>query len=207
MNKFTLFTLFLSSIIIVIVAEILVNEYLRTPYSLEGAANIFQAQQADSPSQQTATAAQGSSQAVAASSGSLSIELLQKSGLQDYTLQSQPYGGELLDKIPFTDLNFIPTFESHLMKNQVARVASFYEFQPGSIQSAQEVYNLLKQKTSSEVGVILNETNSFEDQSFYVNYFEYPDKVFLVFRKGTNVFAYTYSKELHPQITKLIGLL
>lgn len=204
MNKFTLFTLFLSSIIVVIVAEIMVNEYLRTPYSLEAAANIFQAQQTV---QSTGTGTTQAKQAVAVSSGSLSPALLQKAGFQNYTFQSVPYAGKLLDRIAFADLNFIPTFESHLMKNQVARVASFYEFNPGSLQSAKEVYDLIKQKCTGEIGVILNETNSFGEASFYVNYFEFPEKVFLVFRKGTKVFAFTYNKELHSSAGTLAGLL
>lgn len=203
MNKFTLFTLFLSSIIIMIVAEIMVNEYLRTP-GANGTANVFQAQQAPQTQQPVQT---GSTQAALASSGSLSSALLQKAGLTGYTLQAVQYGGKLLDQIVFKDLNFIPSYESHLMKNQVARVASFYEFNPGSIQSAKEFYDLVKQKCSTEIGVILNETNGFGDASFYVNFFQFPDKVFLVFRKGSRVFAFTYSKELHAGVTKLIGLL
>ena len=202
MNKFTLFTLFLSSIIVVIVAEIMVNEYLRTPYSLEAAANIFQAQQT------VQNAGTGTTQAATTvSSGSLSSDLLKKAGFQNYTLQPTPYAGKLLDRIAFPDLNFIPTFESHLMKNQLARVASFYEFDPGSLQSAKEVYDLIKQKCSGEIGVILNETNSFGEASFYVNYFEFPEKVFLVFRKGTKVFSFTYNKELHAPVAVLVGLL
>ncbi len=204
MNKFTLFTLFVSAIIVVIVAEIMVNEYLRTPYSIEGAANVFQAQQAPASSQQAPAT---SSQNQQVSSGSLSTSLLQKAGFQDYTLQAASYNGKLFGTIAFADLNFIPTFESHLMKSGVAKVASFYEFDPSSAQSAQEVYDLIKQKSSAEVGVILNETNSTGDGSFYVNYFEYPEKVFLVFKKGSKVFAFNYDKALQGAMTRLIGLL
>lgn len=212
MNKFTLFTLFLSSLIVVIVAEIMVNEYLHTPYSIDGAASVFHAQQdSQSPTQQAVTsnisASSGTVLSADVSAESLSQGLLQKAGLSNYTLQAAKYAGKLLDRISFNDLNFIPTFESHLMKNQVVRVASFYEFNPGSAQSAQEVYDLIKQKCTSEIGVILNETNSFGEHSFYVNYFEYPEKVFLVFRKGTRVFAVTYGKELHASMATLIGLL
>lgn len=204
MNKFTIFTLFLSSIIVMIVAEIMVNEYLHAP--IDGSANVFQAQQAPA-SQQAAPQKAGATQASTASSGSLTPAVLQKAGLQNYSLQSVPYAGKLLDLVAFKDLNFIPSYESHLTKNQVARVASFYEFNPGSAQSAKEFYDLVKQKCAAEIGVILNETNGFGEGSFYVNYFEYPDKVFLVFRKGTKIFAFTYSKEIHGEMTKLIGLL
>jgi len=204
MNRFTLFTLFLSTIIVVIAAEIMVNEYLR-PYGTDGAANVFQSQQTSTPpsANQNQTAASTSNPAA----GSLHADMLPKAGLQDYTLQTAQYGGKLFGRLALNDLSFIPTFESHLVKNQVARVASFYEFSTGSEQSAKEFYDLLKQRCSSEIGVILNETNSFGNGSFYVNYFEFPDKVFIVFRKGTRIFAFNYTKELHGSMTKLVGLL
>lgn len=203
MNKFTIFTLFLSSIIVVIVAEILVNDYLHTPYSLEGAANVFDSGVSGASQQNNS----GSSSTQAVQAGSLSSELFKKAGIENYTFQSAPFGGKLLDRIPLTDMSVITTYESHLLKNGVARVASFYEFNPGSGASALEVYDLLKQKCSAEIGVLLNETNDFGDGSFYVNYFEYPEKVFVVFRKGDKVFAFTYGKELHSAMAKLISLL
>ena len=106
MNKFTLFTLFLSSIIVVIVAEIMVNEYLRTPYSLDAAANIFQAQQTV---QNPGVGSTQGAQTTPVSSGSLSSDLLNKAGFQHFTLHPATYGGKLLDRIAFADLNFIPT--------------------------------------------------------------------------------------------------
>jgi len=199
-----------------IVAEVLVNDYLKNP-SLEGSANIFQNQtassqqknpQQNSPLTNAASTVEASGSASTASLvGSVTTALIQKAGLQSYAFKPVAFDGKLFDKIPFTDLSFIKTFESHLAKNQVANVATFYEFNPGSTQSAKEIYDLIKQKCAGEIGVILNETNSFGDGSFYANYFEFPEKVFVVFRKGTHVFAFTYGKELHDGVTKLIGLL
>lgn len=197
MNKFTLFALFLSSIIVVIVAEILVNEYLRPPYAMDGAANVFQTQQA--ASQQSSSPS--------ASEASLTASVLKQAGVPDAELQTAAFGGKLFGRIALNDLGFVKGVESHLTKNQVAKLASFYEFTPGSAQSAKEFYELLKQRCQTEIGVILNETNSFGEGSFYVNYFEFPEKVFLVFRKGTSVFAFNYNKDLHGAMTKLIGLL
>ncbi|MFO0780493.1 MAG: hypothetical protein U0519_01170 [Candidatus Gracilibacteria bacterium] len=222
MNKFTLFTLFLSSIIVVIVAEIMVNEYLRSPYGLDGTTSLFHAQQAatqqvqPSSSQQNASgtasgAATGASTSTSPVSqhlaGSFTAAVFMKAGIHDLTLQNIPYDGKLFGKIPFADMTLVPTYQAHLAKNGVARIAGFYEFNPGSELSAKEFFDLIKQKCGAEVGVILNETNSYGDASFYVNYFEFPDKVFLVFRKGTRIFAFNYGKELHSSITKLAGLL
>jgi hypothetical protein len=209
MNKFTLFTLFLSAIIVVIVGEMMVNEYIQTPYNPDGQADVFQAHPASvASSQQQPAPAASTQQNIAASAGSITAGLLQKSGLDSYSFKAVPYGGNLLDRIPFPDLkNFIATYESHLYKNQTALVASFYEFDAGSDDSTKEIYVMLKQKCSAEIGVIINETNTVGSGSFYVNYFQYPEKVFVVFSKGTRVFAFSYDKELHPAVGRLIGLL
>jgi len=226
MNKFTLFTLFVSGIIVVIVAEMMVNDYLRTPNSLDGAASVLQAQSSglsqqngpNSNSSGTTNAqapSKGANGAIDTGStgnsanlvGSITNSLLQKAGLQNYTFKPVAYDGKLFGRIAFTDVSFITSHEAGLAKNETATVATFYEFDPDSAESAKEIYDLMKQKCSGEIGVILNETNSFGDDSFYVNYFEYPEKVFLVFRKGTRVFAFNYTKDLHQSIVKLIGLL
>lgn len=204
-NKFTLFTLSVSIIIILIVAEIMVGEYLPSQ-QVSGSADVFRAHQTQVQTPATSLPLVGSSQQTG-SVGSLSSALMQKAGLGDYVFQSNPYGGKLFDRIAFADLSFIPTFESHLVKNQSSLVASFYEFNAGSIDSAKEAYALIKQKSAGDIGVIINETNSIGDGSFYVNYFEFPEKVFVTFRKGMRVFAFTYSKDLQKGISKLIGLL
>ena len=214
MKKSSLFTLFVGAILVVIVAEVMVDGYLKTPASLngkkDGAANVLQ-----TPSAAVLTGAQKQSasqqaipqQAGDASVGSISAALLQKAGLEKYVLRVAPYAGKLLDKIDFPALNSVPVFESHLMKNDVVQMASFYEFDASSAQATQEVYDLMKLKCAAEVGAILNETNSFGDASFYLNYYESPERVFVVFRKGLKIFAFTYVKELHGAVGKLIGLL
>lgn len=200
MNRFTLFALFLSSIIIVIVAEILVNEYLRPPYAMDGAANIFQTQ---ATTQQSGV----QSPSAGASDASLTASVLKQAGVPDAELQTAAFSGKLFGRIALTDLGAVKGVESHLTKNQAAKLASFYEFSPGSEQTAKELYELLKQRCQTEIGVILNETNGFGDASFYVNYYEFPEKVFLVFRKGTRVYGFSYNKDLHEAMKKLIGLL
>lgn len=204
MKKSSLFTLFIGAIFVVIVAEVMVDGYLQAPAALvktEGGANVLRppTQQSQQPRVDVAPQVAGSS--------SITASLLQKAGLQDYKLQSVTYGGNLLDRIAFASLNSVPIFESHLMKNDIVQVASFYELDAGTAATAREVYDLLKLKATAEVGAILNETNSFGEASFYVNYYQIPEKVFVVFRKGGRVFALTYNKDLHGAMTKLMASL
>ena len=213
MSKFTIFTLFVSSIIIVIVAEIMVNEYLKTPYSLEVATNIFSAATPETPlvepTQQAVAAPviQTDQPTIVAPAAFLTQAMVSQAGFQNLALKSVPYSGKLFDRVAFKDLGTVPTFETQLVKNEMVKDAGIYEFHVSSQTLSKEVYGLMKGKCAAEIGVILNETNSFGDASFYVNYFEVPERVFLVVKKGDNVYALTYGKELHASIQKLISLL
>ncbi len=207
----------------------MVNDYLKNSSTLDGATSVLQAPQSSTQQSKSSSvgtsnpgnansAIQSSSQGASQTGnsnkveqqiipGSLTAALLQKVGLQNYSFQEAPYSGKLFDTIPFQDLSFVQTSESSLNKNQVVQVASFDEFNPGTVESAQEVYDLVKEKCIGETDGIVNETNNFGEQSFYLNYFQHTEKVFLVFRKGTRVFAFRYDKDLHDAMTKLIELL
>jgi len=212
MSKFTLFTLFLSAIIVVIVAEIMVNEYIKAPYNLDAEANIFSA----SPAQgtQPLSGAAGTSallqtqQSQLVSPQNINLpSLLAKAGLQNLELKAEPFSGMLFDRIPLKDLSFLSASEYHLIKNGTIKEAVIYSFPASSDELAREIYGLLKDKCSTEIGIIINENNQFGDTSFYVNYFEYPERVFLVVKKHDTVYALTYGKELHGSIQQLLSLL
>lgn len=217
MSKFTLFTLFLSSIIIVIAAEVMVNEYLDTPYSFEGATNVFQTQNQTktTPSEngqetvevQNSSSSDGAATQFNDSVTTLNTTLFSKAGIEGYTVATLPFAGKLFGTISIGDFAIIPGNEITLSKDGSAKNVGLYEFNPGSIDSAKEFYTLVKQRSEQEIGVILNETNSFGDASFYVNSYEQPEKVFLVFRKGSHVFGFNYPKEMHAVMSKLVSFL
>ena len=229
MSKFSLFTVFLCSLIVLIVAEILVNDYLKNPYSTDLQTNIFQSDlKAD---QKIATQEQiisedleqklrlGSSQqaelgqavtwnaVLNPSNDLISAEDLNKIGFSNSKIVKGAFDGKIFDRIDVSTLNFLDISRYDIVQNGVVKMGSLYTLPVNSGELAKEIYGLLKDRSSAEIGVIVNETNSYGESSFYDNFFEFPERAFLVVKKGRNVYALTYLKELHPRVQMLLQLL
>ena len=223
MSKFSLFTLFLASIIVVIIAELLVNEYIRDPYGSHLQANVMQAGlqtptqdpggEAAYYSQQTVTAAPVTNQLPAEQKPSgqydlISFETIKAAGFNNYEiLQIVPFNGSLFDSINLSDFKSVPVIQNNLMQNNRSKIATFYEFQAKNASLANEVYLYLKDKSRNQIGSTVNETNSFGTASFYINFLDRADKAFLVVKQKENVYALAYLKEYHPLVKQLIPLL
>lgn len=226
MSKFSLFTVFLSLTITVIVGELLVNQYVKYPSSQKDlAANVLNAQTNNGQGTHTA-ATQQSSQApansgAAVNSGSanagagipastlpkITFAALQNAGFTNMVLQRVPFNGILFNTIDLRDFKSVSVVQNNLLENNKTQSAALYEFDAGSRMLANEIYALIKQKTTSLVGVIVNETKQFGETSFYINFNDSAQNAFLVVKLQDTVYALTYKKELHPLIKQLLLLL
>lgn len=228
MSKFTLFTLFLSAVIVVIVAELLVDDYIKNP-AKNLQANVLNTQVQNSapgtvnnnvapnvtPAPQTLPVSPNSIvnppadssivPAVDGASPKITFALVSASGFQDVTLQRSIFNGLLFEMVDIQDSLSTPVIQQHLLKNNTSRIATFYEFPFGNKGLSGEFYLLLKQKVMANINLVVNETNGFGEGSFYVNSVEHPEWVFLVVKKGNNVYALTYLKEYHPLVMQLLG--
>lgn len=224
MTKFTLFTLFLATTIVVIVAELLVNDYIRTPdLRHQLAANVFQTSQQSAPSvpvvpdsaptAPTPTSATPGTPAVplnaatAQNAPSITFSLINESGFKDATLQRVPFNGVLFESIDLRDFKSVPVLQQNLLENNKKSVASFYEFNANSRLLANEIYDLLKGKSGKLMGASINETNSFGDRSFFVNFPDRKEQAFLIVKLGDRVYALSYVKGIHASIVMLFKLL
>lgn len=234
MSKSSLFTLFLSATLVVMIAELLTDQYLKTPFQLKG--DIFAAENGTEERVSLAPAVKKpensqppvliegvtpgldtlplDTQASDTQPGTnqdtqplINFAVVQEAGFSAVTLQRVPFNGSIFDKIDISDRISMPVLQQNLLKNNVARDATFYEFSLKSHTLAQEIYALLKQKGSNQIGASVNETNGFGEKSFYVNFLDYPERAFLVVKKGGNVYSLSYVKIYHPFIQKLIQLL
>lgn len=140
-------------------------------------------------------------------SSKITFPILQQAGFEESVFQRIPFDGWLFGKLDLkTDLT-LPVTVQNLLKNNVAKVATFYEFETKSKTLADRTYDLLKTKFSHLKGAGVNPTDEFLEHSFYVNFSQEPKRAFLVVKKGENVYALTYGKESHPFITMLLPLL
>jgi len=196
MSKFSLFTLFLSATIIVIVAELIVNEYVPSQLS----ANVMQPSAPGTQADSQAGATQD-----APGESAITYAALTQAGFKNFSLQRVPFNGILFESIDLRDFKSVKVTVNNLLENNRKRVATFYEFQAESGILAKEVYQYLREKCGKLIGASLNETGSFRESSFYVNYIERTDTAFLVVNAGENVYALTYLKDLHSFVSNLIS--
>lgn len=236
MSKFSIFTIFLSVTVTVIVAELLVNQYIRFPASQKQlSTNVLAAedQHKAADSKMNDTAGEPDSQKnvnqslSAGDSGQISqaefdqndspakdgpkitFAVMQNAGFTNLVLQRVPFNGILFNTIDLRNFKSVEVIQNNLIEDNTNRnqTASFFEFDAGSRMLATEIYSLIKQKTQSLSGVKMNETNQFGNNSFYINFDDNAQNVFLVVRMESNVYALTYRKDYHPFIKQLLTLL
>lgn len=205
MSKFSLFTVFLSATIVVIVAELLVNQYLKYPeMEKEITANVLKSNSSIHTLKNAAPESQAFSDLEL--DPKITFALIQEAGFSGISLQRVPYDGLLFGKIDLKDFGNLPVIANNLLKNNRQKLASFYEFQAGSSALANEFYTLLKDRAGKVNGLVLNETNQFGNASFYINFDPPADDVFLVVKAGDTVYALTYGKTNHSQVKQLLFL-
>ncbi|MFA5829436.1 MAG: hypothetical protein WC843_03000 [Candidatus Gracilibacteria bacterium] len=137
----------------------------------------------------------------------ITFSMIIKAGFAQTTLQRAPFTGMLFDTIDLQNSLSVPVLQQYLLKNNVARAATFYEIHLQNKEMAGEVFSLIKQKAAAQAGALLNASNGFGEGSFYINYLDNTNHAFLVVKKGSSVYALTYVKDYHPYIAKLIQLL
>ena len=233
MRKAPLFILFLTSIAVMIMAELLVYQYLEIPYSFDFKASIFGLKKGESASSTTGTSQQKSLPADVENAGLLPLQLqpltmpmLQKAGFKDVSLKTVNFDGLLFNQVDIKDSIALPVINQDILDKKGEKMASIYVFEVKSKGLAKEVYDILKKKFATQnIGIFkdvppwrdgsvlaslrlgLNETHDFGEASFYLNEFRFPDLVFLVVKKNRNVYALTYGKMQHDLIKKLITIL
>lgn len=215
MGKSSLFILFLTSIAIVIVAELLVYQYLEIPYSFDFKTSIFNLKTEESATIATATINRQKSPPAGLSSANISIspltiEVLQKAGFQGVTLKKVDFNGLLFNQIDIRDAVALPVIHQNIIaagSSEGEKTISIYIFEVKSKELANEVYASLKKKLGLGGIGIFNETNEFSGASFYLNVFRFPELVFLVVKKNRNVYALTYVKGQHGLMKSLLQLL
>lgn len=208
MSKFTVFILFLCAVTVIVAAELLVNDYLQTPYAVDSQTSVL----VDTPAAPAETTPVDTApvEAVvpsAVTSGLITPDMLTKAGFEESTtLEDGTFDGKVFGKIEIAELS-AATFQWAQVRTPLARAGNILQIQTENKEVAADVYSLLKAKSSAQIGIIMNETNTYADGSFYDNFVDDPSRVFLVVKKGKNVYALTYLKELHNQFIQLLSLL
>jgi hypothetical protein len=127
----------------------------------------------------------------------INAELLRKVGFSNFFLQKKPFEKVVFDEFDFSELSSIEVEFYQVMERLFGNekeILEIFHFPAADAAMTGEIYNLLKEKFKSELGVTINETNSFGLASFYINFGEQRENVFLVVKLKEGVYALSYPR-------------
>lgn len=135
---------------------------------------------------------------------SITLDLLLASNFQEPRLEEKAYEELIFGFWDMGDaLAEFDVYENALFEG-TAYVGMLYEIQTQSEVDGFVAYEALRDTgETSDTGEV-NETNNYGDASFYFNHNTKTNTVFLVFQKGTMVYAFEYSPSYHSQMKALI---
>ncbi len=97
--------------------------------------------------------------------------------------------------------------KKYIIRDDALLYAKVYVFSPDTGIDTLAIYALLKGKCESSSNVTINETNQFGKSSFYMNDSLREDTAFLTVKYNSIVYAFSYPKVYHKQVSNLIKLI
>lgn len=226
MHKFTIFTILLSIIVIFVVTELVLNDYMSDDFAKQES-QIEEQVTEETPvtteepvitddteirgDEETAPATEEESiptfaahltQDIATQAGAS-----QETPMVDIIVTTSPYDGLVYGfwdtSTEFADLTIL----THKLFDGATYLGTIYEIQPSSAIDLFTTYETLKTIAKDSATGTLNENNSYGQASFYFNHATKTNTVFLVVRQNEVIYALEYSHDSHPFMRTLIGLL
>ena len=133
-------------------------------------------------------------------------EQLKSAGFASAYLEKQAFDGYLFKNILINDLHDVE-IEKSVIRTKEELFAKIYIFKAGIDSDINEVYQLIKLRSSKGLNVNVNETNQYGTGSFYLNDPSRSNTAFLTVRIGAVIYAFSYPKEYHAQMKNLIQLI
>lgn len=132
--------------------------------------------------------------------GKLSAEVLRNAGFPNSDLVEAAFDGSIYQTIDVSDLSL--NVEKNYVANKEEVFGAIYTFSvDGRIQN--ELYRVLRERAAFGTSVEVNETNTFGDNSFYMNDNRRESTAFLVIRSGSSFYAFAYPKKYHKYFKPL----
>jgi hypothetical protein len=227
MQKFTIFTVILSVIIITIIAELVVQDYLQKVYSplvqtnTLGTSNFddFIAPFADKAEEDTGTqeladrikelipsTTNNSIEVVASKPFDEIIKLAPALQIPNLAFEQVTYENRLFQLIDTTSLNLSGAAAADINVGSAA-IGSSYELKSRTPVDAEKNFDEIRILANSFPSIDTNQTNQFGDRSFYINHLVKVGEVFLVVQQDAVIYAFSYKKEYHETFKTFFGVL
>ena len=201
MHKFTIFTIILSAVVILLTAELVVNDYWDSEaesmqasvLTVEGEPKIDEEIEQDIVEEPIEEALPYFEET-----------FLQEIGLLEPRTLEEPFAGliygfwDLSESLNGIEVEVVSLFDGPDFLGTLYVLPTENEIQTFGVYEA-----LRKSAQTSDKGEI-NETNMYGDESFYFNHHAKTSTVFLTVRKDSMIYAMQYEPEIHEPIRRLI---
>jgi hypothetical protein len=219
MQKFTIFSVFFSVILLILVAELFSNDYFNKNENL-GASIFGSTDTSSDPTKSLVDDFKGvvrdkadeildeNLPKVNPLSGKkhLTNDFLTQAGFNNPNIETDVFNGKIFDFINLSDVGITDVIKGKIYeKADLSGV--YFEIRLDNISTAKEAYTLIMEKAKSDIEVNVNETNSYGESSFYINPTKATDQVYLVIRVRNYVYGFNYPKSNHQKFVELIKIL
>lgn len=133
-------------------------------------------------------------------------EQIKSAGFVDAYLENEAFDGRLFKTILIDDLTDAEVTKT-LIRTKDALLVKVYIFKIALNANVNEVYELLKLRSSQGLNIKINETNEFGLASFYMNDPTRSDTAFLTVRIAGFIYSFSYPKAYHSQVKNLMKLI
>jgi len=219
MQKFTIFTVIFSVILLILVAELLTNDYFNNDDGDNYAASLFSADLLNDPTAEFAEEFEGIVRDKVKSTSDalpkinplsgkkhLDTDFLKQGGFIVPRIDEDDYNGKFFDFINLSDVGISDVVKGLIYENSELS-GIYYEARQENISTAKEVYTIIKEKAKRDIDFSVNETDSYGDNSFYINQVNNKDKVYLVVRIRNYVYGFNYPEDNHQKYSNLTKIL
>lgn len=199
MHKFTIFTILLSIIVIVVTIDLVINGYWKKDSAIiqntlsNVAPNVLDA---DNSKKRV-------SDDIPLPISTISDDVLLNSGIIQPQMKQVKFNGKLFQFIDLSAFGFEDIAKTNVFDGSEFRF-SVYEIQTDHPTLAEEMYHLLQDEASKNSDISMNETNQYGDQSSYLNHSRKKQTVFLMVLMDTTVYAFEYPAGSHDVVKNIL---
>lgn len=223
MQKFTVFSIILSLVVVLTITDLLFHDYLNRNTETVETTPVEDPVNTDddlvdmtiSPSDTdisggTVTDISDTPVELQSESGLpslLSSELFEQAGFEVPTLKEASFSGLLFQFLGFTDQQVANVYQWNLFDGSTY-VGTIYEVAyPTDTGGFQGYLNLRDEaKTLTEMGTV-NEVNNYGDASFYFNHKAKVKTVHLLIRIGARLYGFEYAQSYHDKMKNVFDIL
>lgn len=215
MQKFTIFSIILSLVVVLTISDVLFNGATREndvpvvdqsePAASEETSDSPLTLPSDDSTSDSPVELQEAVDPLVSSS--LTETVFQEAGFEDPTLKSTPFAGLIFQLLSFVPSSDATVGQWNLFTGPIY-VGTIYEIQYNTDTGGFQGYLNLRDaaKTLVDVGMV-NEANNYGDASFYFNHKTKLKTVHLLIRTGSKLYGFEYSQSYHENMKKVFDIL